>query len=112
MEVENHDVSRGTWSSYVIPGPFRGRPVHIHDSHLDVPVFQAQVNPFYSKDYVEFNVRVSELESRLQEFINQSFHNIASIDTSLKLLSKFQSILQNGSLKTVPELERLQSLLG
>eukprot|EP00913_Durusdinium_trenchii_P005594 g5213.t1 len=63
------------------------------------------LNNRFDRDYVEFNVRVSELESRLQEFINQSFHNIASIDTSLKLLSKFQSILQNGSLKTVPELE-------
>ena len=58
------------------------------------------LNNRFDRDYVEFNVRVSELESALQEFINQSFQNIASIDTSLKLLSKFQSILQNGSLKT------------
>lgn len=58
------------------------------------------LNNRFDRDYVEFNVRVSELEGALQEFINQSFQNIASIDTSLKLLSKFQSILQNGSLKT------------
>lgn len=55
------------------------------------------LNNRFDRDYVEFNVRVSELEGALQEFINQSFQNIASIDTSLKLLSKFQSILQNGS---------------
>ena len=58
------------------------------------------LNNRFDRDYVEFNVRISELESALQNFINQSFQNIASIEMSLKLLSKFQSILQHGSLKT------------
>ncbi|CAE8616980.1 unnamed protein product [Polarella glacialis] len=58
------------------------------------------LNNRFDRDYVEFNVRISELESALQDFINQSFTNITSVDTSLKLLSKFQSILQHGSLRT------------
>lgn len=35
-----------------------------------------------------------------QTFINQSFENITSIEHSLKLLHKFQSILQRESLKS------------
>lgn len=35
-----------------------------------------------------------------QAFINQSFENITSIEHSLKLLHKFQSILQRESLKS------------
>eukprot|EP00930_Biecheleria_cincta_P100463 TRINITY_DN920_c0_g1_i2.p1 TRINITY_DN920_c0_g1~~TRINITY_DN920_c0_g1_i2.p1 ORF type:complete len:4610 (-),score=1017.36 TRINITY_DN920_c0_g1_i2:106-13935(-) len=58
------------------------------------------LNNRFDRDYVEFNVRISELETALQDFINHSFQNIASIDTSLKLLSKFQSILQHGNLRT------------
>eukprot|EP00439_Symbiodinium_sp_Y106_P063853 s629_g9.t3 len=59
------------------------------------------LNNRFDRDYVEFNVRISELESALQDFINQSFQNIASIDTSLKLLSKFQGILQHGMLRAM-----------
>ena len=36
----------------------------------------------------------------MQAFINQSFENITSIEHSLKLLHKFQSILQRESLKS------------
>lgn len=36
----------------------------------------------------------------MQTFINQSFENITSIEHSLKLLHKFQSILQRESLKS------------
>jgi dynein heavy chain len=53
----------------------------------------------FDRDYVEFNVRISELESALQQFINQSFEQISSIETSLKLLKKFKSILQRDSLR-------------
>eukprot|EP00931_Biecheleriopsis_adriatica_P081370 TRINITY_DN5469_c0_g1_i3.p1 TRINITY_DN5469_c0_g1~~TRINITY_DN5469_c0_g1_i3.p1 ORF type:complete len:4660 (-),score=1275.41 TRINITY_DN5469_c0_g1_i3:88-14067(-) len=63
------------------------------------------LNNRFDRDYVEFNVRISELESALQEFINQSFQNIASIDTSLKLLGKFQSILQHGTSSLRTDLE-------
>jgi dynein heavy chain len=40
------------------------------------------------------------LEAALQQFINQSFENITSIEHSLRLLKKFQSILQRESLKS------------
>lgn len=54
----------------------------------------------FDRDYVEFNVKITDLESSLQQFINQSFENISSIDHSLQLLRKFQSILQRESLKS------------
>ncbi|CAJ1345300.1 unnamed protein product [Effrenium voratum] len=56
-------------------------------------------NNRFDRDYVEFNVRISDLESNLRQFINQSFEAIASIESSLKLLAKFQSILQRDSLR-------------
>ncbi|CAM9293042.1 unnamed protein product, partial [Ectocarpus sp. 13 AM-2016] len=54
-------------------------------------------NNKFDRDYVEFNVKISDLECSLQAFINQSFENITSIEHSLKLLHKFQSILQRES---------------
>ena len=54
----------------------------------------------FDRDYVEFNVKISDLEGALQHFINQSFENITSIENSLNLLHKFQSILQRESLKS------------
>jgi dynein heavy chain len=56
-------------------------------------------NNRFDRDYVEFNVRISDLESALQQFINQSFESISSIETSLKLLKKFKQILQRESLR-------------
>ncbi len=53
----------------------------------------------FDRDYVEFNVRISDLESALQQFINSSFECITSISSSLNLLKKFQSILQRDSLR-------------
>ncbi|CAK0855452.1 unnamed protein product [Prorocentrum cordatum] len=53
----------------------------------------------FDRDYVEFLVRISDLESNLRLFINQSFEQIASIESSLKLLQKFQSILQRENLR-------------
>jgi len=57
-------------------------------------------NNKFDRDYVEFNVKITELESSLQQFINLSFDNITSIEHSLQLLRKFQSILQRESLKS------------
>jgi len=54
----------------------------------------------FDRDYVEFNVRISDLEVSLQQFINQSFDTITSIEHSLNLLHKFQTILQRESLKS------------
>jgi dynein heavy chain, axonemal len=57
-------------------------------------------NNKFDRDYVEFNVKITDLEAALQQFINQSFENITSIEHSLQLLRKFQSILQRESLKS------------
>ena len=57
-------------------------------------------NNKFDRDYVEFNVKISDLESALQHFINQSFENITSIENSLNLLHKFQAILQRETLKS------------
>jgi dynein heavy chain len=57
-------------------------------------------NNKFDRDYVEFNVKINDLESNLQQFINSSFENITSIEHSLQLLRKFQSILQRESLKS------------
>ena len=51
------------------------------------------------RDYVEFNVRIGELEQSLQIFINRSFESITSIEQSLTLLRKYQAILHRESLR-------------
>jgi dynein heavy chain, axonemal len=56
-------------------------------------------NNKFDRDYVEFNVHIADLEGSLQQFINQSFENITSIEQSLALLKQFQTILQRESLK-------------
>ncbi|GBG33121.1 Dynein heavy chain 5, axonemal [Hondaea fermentalgiana] len=57
-------------------------------------------NNKFDRDYVEFNVAISDLESSLQQFINDSFERITSIENSLNLLKKFQAILQRENLKS------------
>ncbi|CCI47848.1 unnamed protein product [Albugo candida] len=57
-------------------------------------------NNRFDRDYVEFNVRISDLESHLQKFIHDSFENITSIEHSLRILRKFQAILQRENLKS------------
>jgi len=57
-------------------------------------------NNKFDRDYVEFNVKISDLETQLQNFINESFESITSIEQSLNLLRKFQSILQRENLKS------------
>lgn len=56
-------------------------------------------NNKYDRDYIQFNMRITDLEAQLQQFINRSFESITSIEASLTLLKKFQSILQRDSLK-------------
>ena len=53
----------------------------------------------FDRDYVEFNVRVGELETSLQHFINRSFESISSIEQSLQLLKKYQDILHRETLR-------------
>jgi dynein heavy chain len=53
----------------------------------------------FDRDYVEFNSKMSELETSLQHFINRSFENIGSIEHSLLLLKKYQAILHRETLR-------------
>ena len=57
-------------------------------------------NTKFDRDFLDFHARIVEIEAALQTFINQSFENITSIEHSLDLLRKFQSILQRESLKS------------
>jgi len=77
-------------SFFVITKEFRMKGHDLLDYH----------NNTFDRDYVEFNVRISELEANLQEFINESFESITSITHSLNLLKKFQLILHRESLKS------------
>ena len=52
----------------------------------------------FDRDFVDFNVKMTELEHSLQLFINRSFENIGSIEQSLLLLKKYQSILHRENL--------------
>ncbi|OEH76364.1 dynein gamma flagellar outer [Cyclospora cayetanensis] len=56
-------------------------------------------NNRFDRDFIEFSVRVSDLESSLGPHINQIFETSLSIDDSLALLQKFQEIVTNESLK-------------
>ena len=56
-------------------------------------------NNRFDRDYVEFNVRIGELETSLQHFINRSFESISSIEQSLGLLKKYQAILHRENLR-------------
>jgi dynein heavy chain len=53
----------------------------------------------FDRDFVEFNVDISNVETQLQEYINENFANITNIVDSLRLLRKFESILHRNSLK-------------
>jgi dynein heavy chain len=56
-------------------------------------------NNKFDRDFVEFTVKISELEGKLQQFVNDSFDRVSSIAKSLDLLRIFHSILQRDSLK-------------
>jgi dynein heavy chain len=43
----------------------------------------------FDRDFVEFNVDVSTVETELQQYIDKNFEVITSIEDSLKLLKKF-----------------------
>jgi dynein heavy chain len=56
----------------------------------------------FDRDFVEFNVGVSTVETELQKYIDKNFEVITSIDDSLKLLRKFKTILKRENLKSGP----------
>ena len=51
-------------------------------------------NQSFDRNYVGFNVKVSDLETRLQAFINRAFARITSIQSSFELLERLQLVLQ------------------
>jgi dynein heavy chain, axonemal len=54
----------------------------------------------FDRDFVEFNVDVSTVESKLHDYIDKNFENITNIEESLKLLRKFKAILHRENLKS------------
>jgi dynein heavy chain len=56
-------------------------------------------NNTFDRDFVEFNVDVSSVETQLQKYIDQNFTVITNIEDSLKLLRKFKAILHRDNLR-------------
>jgi len=56
-------------------------------------------NNTFDRDFVEFNVDVSSVETSLQKYIDKNFEVITNIEDSLKLLRKFKAILHRENLK-------------
>lgn len=56
-------------------------------------------NNTFDRDFVEFNVDVSTVETQLQQYIDQNFTVITNIEDSLKLLRKFKAILHRDNLR-------------
>jgi dynein heavy chain len=69
---------------------FRAKGHDLLDFHLNK----------FDRDYVDFNVKVTELELTLQQFINRSFESIGSIEQSLTLLKNYQTILHRENLRS------------
>ena len=53
----------------------------------------------FDKDYVCFNIAISQLDNELQAFIDANFAKSKSIEHSLKLLKKFESTIKRDALK-------------
>jgi dynein heavy chain len=56
-------------------------------------------NNTLDRDFVEFNVDVSSVETSLQKYIDRNFDVITNIEDSLKLLRKFKAILHRDNLR-------------
>jgi dynein heavy chain len=56
-------------------------------------------NTKFDRDFVQFNVNISQLDTDLQNFIEANFSKFRNIEYSLKLLRKFEAILIRESLK-------------
>lgn len=53
----------------------------------------------FDRDFVNFKVDVSSVETQLQQYIDKEFEDITNIESSLNLLRKFKSILHRDNLK-------------
>ena len=56
-------------------------------------------NNRFDRDFVDFNMKMNELEGDLQHYINRSFESIGSIDQSLTLLKRYQLIINRENLR-------------
>jgi dynein heavy chain len=56
-------------------------------------------NNTFDRDFVEFNVDVSSVETSLQKYIDKNFEVISNIEDSLKMLRKFKAIIHRDNLR-------------
>lgn len=66
-------------------------------------------NNKFDRDYVEFNVYISDLETKVQQYVNRAFESLSSITHSLQLLKQFKKVFHRESLKS--ELDSKLSLI-
>jgi dynein heavy chain len=53
----------------------------------------------FDRDYVQFNVDISKLDTEMQSFIDSCFNRFLNIEYSLKLLKKFENTLKRDALR-------------
>lgn len=56
-------------------------------------------NESFDSDYIEFNFKITELESQLVVFINSSFANARKTEHKLSLLDQFRQVLKQENLQ-------------
>ena len=54
----------------------------------------------FDRDFLEYNVNISELETAIQGFVNASFENISSTEQALVLIRQFETILLRENLRS------------
>ena len=62
----------------------------------------------FDKDYVTFNLAISEIENDLHNIIGEEFKNLFSIEKKLKLLSKYEKILTKPNLQQNLKSEKIE----
>lgn len=65
-------------------------------------------NSKFEKEYVQFNLSVSEIENELHKIINEEFKNLNSIEKKLKLLTKYEKILTKPNLQQNLKSEKIE----
>jgi len=86
---------------------FQGALNKLKESNLD-KLLDYKKNDF-DIDFVSFNAYVSQIESRLMQFISEKVSQVKSIEQSVRFLEKFKTILKRDNLKK--ELEQKSSVL-
>ncbi len=62
----------------------------------------------FDKDYVAFNLAISEIENELHKIINEEFKKVHWIDKKLKLLAKYEKILTKPNLQANLKSEKIE----